>query len=152
MRTTLIFKGITESPDEKNWDDTTSLLAETLQNLCPETPTDTFIKQIERVHRTKPNTNKGKDRPIIAKFYDWKVSEKIKKCIIDKNKSADKNDKQIFVSQMYSQRMTERINEALKHRKTLLTSNPGMKMYVAYPTTLMGKNEHENKYKPIKTF
>ena len=90
MRTTLIFKGITESPDEKNLDNTTILLAETLHNPCPETPTDTFIKQIERAHRTKPNINKGKNR----------LSEKIKKCIIDKNKSADKNDKQIFVSQM----------------------------------------------------
>ena len=68
MRTTLIFKGITESPYEKNWDNTTSLLAETLHNLCPETPTDTFIKQIERAHRTKPNSNKGKNHPIIAKY------------------------------------------------------------------------------------
>ena len=103
MRTTLIFKGITESPEEKKLDETTSILAKTLHNVCPETPTDNFIELIEGAHRTKwPNTNKGKNRPIIAKFYDRKVSEEIKKCVIDENKSTDKNSKQISVSQMYS--------------------------------------------------
>ena len=76
-RKTLVFKGLKEEGKE-TWSNTKSLLSNVLAEVMEEDPGDTF-NWIERCHRSKPNKFKKGKRDIFAAFYDWNVSDAIRK-------------------------------------------------------------------------
>ena len=53
---------------------------------------------------------------------------------------------------MYSQKMTERMNNAKMYRRDKLTENPNCKVYIAYPAKVMYKSADNEKYRPLKQF
>ena len=153
LRTTLIFRGIPQKEDEKSWSNTTTTLANTLNKICPNDNVEEIIDTIERAHRAKKSENTGKNntsRPIIAKFSNWKFSEKFKSAIIKYNRNQPEHP--LYVSQMYSTKTTDRINDALKHRKELARQDSNLKMFVAYPATLMGRALNDQHYKVLQKF
>lgn len=146
LRTTLRFRGIPETPNEK-WTDTTNKLIESIQNICPTFTTSYLQDNIERAHRSSGD---GDNRTIIAKFSSWKASKAVKKHIIEYNKD---NQPSIFVTPMFSHALSKRINKALKHRKNLKETDDSFMMYVAYPAKLMRKKrDSDDKYELLKEF
>ena len=144
LRSTLIFKGIPEQTKE-SWSDTTNILINTLATLFDWDP-NTLTSDIERAHRgTREGKNTNKPRPIYVKFHSWRSSEDIKIMVIEANR---KKKTKIIVSQMYSRRVTESMNDKLKQRKELLETNGNWKMYVKYPGILMCRREGEGKFTP----
>ena len=155
LRCTLIFKGIMENEHETSYEATASILANTIAKIDPTLLPEDIIKNIDRAHRTAKNKNRNTvnsgPRPIIAKFLSWKYSQDIIKRIIQNNRSSTEN--KVFVTQMYSPRVTARINEALKYRKEILKHDNTKSMYVAYPAKLMGKDKGTKEpYKLVKSF
>jgi len=152
LRKTLIFRGIPEqkfqsssdstsagstSPSRargENWDDTATVLAETMSKTLPDTSIEQARKMVERCHRSKPNPKyRGTGpRPIFAAFTDWRNSELAKD-------SFRTNNETVFAEQKVGPRTTARRNMALKLRRTLLTEKRISKAYVAFPARLMAK-------------
>ena len=75
LRNTLIFRGIPLKPKE-TWEETTTILAETISKQIPDLNKEWIRETIERAHRSKTGSN------IIVKFVSWQDSEHIKNSII----------------------------------------------------------------------
>ena len=74
------------------------------------------------------------------------------KSLIHTNRDVNNGNK-VFVTQMYSPKLTARINEALKYRKDIISHDNTQAMFVAYPAKLMGKTKGtKDSYKMIKEF
>ena len=146
LRSTLIFKNIPENPAEKNWSDTTNTLVSLLSSLFNWNPTN-LSNDIERAHRGKEDDNHkrgtNKPRPIYVKFHSWKSSENVRKSVVDANRQGRTN---VIVSQMYSKKTTETMNEKLKLRKEIMRKEKNWKMFVKYPGVLYVKKPNENKF------
>ena len=83
----------------------------------PELDKDFITSKIERAHRVKRN-NYGTILPVIAKFSDWIFSEQVKSSFIKAAKDK-KDETSIIVSQMYSDALIKRRNNAKIKRKEL---------------------------------
>ena len=98
-----------------------------------------IIEKIGRAHKEKDNKS-GNNRPIIAKFTDWNISEEVKSCFMTAAKNG--NDQiPIIVFQMYKPALTMRCNEAMMKRK-----DQRIQTYVKHPTILMVKRPGETRY------
>ena len=150
LRKTLVFKGIPEKqypplqPDTPNqhqkkesWDDTESILAHKISEICENTTINQARDMIERCHRANENPNyKGQGpRVIFAAFYDWKQSEFVKE-EFRTNNVADRECK-IFAENKYGPLTTLRRNKAMQLRKTLKDNGTITRGYVAFPARLM---------------
>ena len=111
------------------------------------------IRYTERAHRvTSANRNPSATSAppfLVAKITNWGMSEKIKSAIIKANQEGKSA---VFVSQMYSESLTERRNAALKHRADLKEQDPSTQVYVKFPAILMIKRTGERKYSLDKEF
>ena len=145
LRKTLIFINIQkEEEGEKSWNEVKHHLATQLGGFM-DVNVDEITKQIERAHRGKPNKNTdiSKPLPIFAKFHDWEFAENVKSSIIHANQSKNTS---ILVSQMFSDKLTERRNQAIKERRDLRKKDPNIKAYIKYPADLMMKTNDKDKY------
>ena len=132
LRSTLIFRGIPQHKEDKEtWDQTTTILANSLKSILPELSEEGIKLKIERAHRAKSSTN------IIAKFTSWRDSESIKSLLISYNRKAQDKSKLFYVSQMYSKEVTTIRDQALKLRKELIQTNKNYNYIVTYPAKLM---------------
>ena len=143
LRQTLIFKGIPEGPNEKNWADTRTLLAKTIATSV-NTHEEYAIAMLNRVHRGRPNPRKQGKRDIYANLYHWDQCELL---LQDFRKLNINGQSSVRVEYKYGPRTTWRRNQALIRRKELKESGEIVSGYVAYPARLMvkrpgtGKNE-----------
>ena len=141
MRSTLIFKGIEESAEEKSWEDTEQILYKKLREADPQFPD--FA--IERCHRGHTKKNSQGPRDIICRFLNWKISEKVKQVFTIKN-NRDRSFK-VYAGQKYGPLTTARRNLAMVERKRLLANGEAAKAYVAYPAKLMvAVSKKDSKY------
>ena len=149
LRQTMVFRNIPENKDvEKSWDDTTSIIAEKIADLCDVT-VEEAEGMINRCHRGgKPEQNgasKQKYRPIHANFFSWKDCENI----ISKARSPDAH---LNVDYKYGPLTTERRNLALAKRKELKREGKLTTAFLKFPAVLMGKGPGDTKYREIENF
>ena len=112
-----------------------------------------ITKNIERAHRVttanrKPSATSAPPF-LVAKITNWNMSEKIKSAIIKANQDGKSP---VFVWQMYSKALRERINAALKYRADLKEQDPSIQGYVKFPATIMIKHTGERKHSLEKEF
>ena len=112
LRTTLIFRNISKTQNEKSWEDTKETLANQILKVIPNFSENGVYYNIERAHRQPLNQNsksKYKTPVNIAKFANWSFSEKVKSGFIEASRNGNT---QTMVSQMYSKNSA---NEETKH-------------------------------------
>lgn len=127
IKSTLIFKNIDEKPD-KFCETTSKQLAELL------TSEVNFLyiyeelnMQVSRTHRgiksdvTQTNNRVLGPKHIFAQFVNWRVVEGVCNKVIHLNI-------QRIVSQMFSQKLTERMSSVLKYRREYITNNPNVQI------------------------
>ena len=83
--------------------------------------------------------------PIIAKFIEWRFTEEIKTSFIKAAKNP-RNNQIVYVSQVYSPAVTNRLNEYMKVHKQLTNEDKQIQTYVKFPFILMVKKPEETKY------
>ena len=103
-----------------------------------EDPEDTF-NWIERCHRSKPNKFKKGKRDIFAAFYDWNISDAIRKKFRYNGTKSDSNYNHVVVDQKFGSDTTWRRDQALLERKKLKQQNKIFSGHVEYPAKLMVK-------------
>lgn len=149
MRSTLIFKGIKDEPNE-SWENTEQILTEVIVRHL-KMNANNVADMLERVHRGKTSSERNGPPYIFAKFYSWKDSEQVKTGFADANRTHPKM--QIRVEQMYSKLVTARRNTAMLARKQLLLDGTITNGYLSYPATLMvKKSKTEKQYKRFKSY
>ena len=144
MRKTLIFKNVNEE-DNESWNDTERIIIDLVNRHLKIDLTD----KIERVHRTEKKlththgqpANKG--RYIFCKLANWKVSEMVKEGF--KNLNIKNPNLRISVTQMFSKDVTEKRNNAMKLRKTLIAEKKIVKAHLVFPAKLMVKRNGDSK-------
>ena len=168
LRKTLVFKGIPEKTfrDEsalnadgtpksrsENWDDTASILAETIAKALEDTTYDDAFNMVERCHRGAVNSRyKGTaPRPIFAAFLDWRDSERVKEAFRKNNANNNSNTK-VFCENKFGPRTTVRRNLALKERKQLIENGQISNGYISHPARLMARETRGGKYKLWRDF
>ena len=152
LRTTLIFRNISKTQNEKSWEDTKETLANQILKVIPDFSENEVYYNIERAHKQPLNQNsksKYKTPVIIPKVANWSFPEKVKSGFIEALRN---RDTQAMVSQMYSKKLSERKNKALEYRKELKQKNPTIQAYIKYPAILMIKKGTDNKYRTEKEF
>ena len=162
MRSTLVFKNITKSRNEKNWQNTTDTLIGEIKKVLPEDSFEKIDANISRAHRGKEKEEENSENtaerhayqtpePIFANFVNWRYAERVKEKFIEASR---KKQTKIIVSNLHSKKLQTRINEALKLRRELLEDRECNKqLFVKYPADLMGKTKNTNeKYKLVKRF
>ena len=105
-----------------------------------------LLHDIERAHRPTKFDKKGKSPPpILIKFANWKCSESFQKEIIASNKTGKTK---LSVSQMYSKRITQKMEETQKIKAAFKkdTDKRTWKTYIKYPGTFMVKKLDDTKY------
>ena len=149
MRETLIFGGV--NGVEKSWEETKTNLAKLLTKLeekkvehkADRYSFDDFYYGIVRAHRGA----KGKyERQIYAKFSSQQMVEHIKTlAFVDKN---------IFINQMRSPLINERLYNGRKHIRLLKADNESKtwKMFMNDRCQLMHKKDGADKYTVLKQF
>ena len=150
MRETLIFSGIGGS--DKAWDDTKNILADTLTKLEKKKVTkaqdryefDDFFHGIVRAHRG------GKGRKGENNIYTKYSSQEL----VDHIKTLSFVSREIFINQMHSPMVNERIYKGRQLIKTLKVSDASKswKMYMNDRCQLMHKKPGEEKYTLYKQF
>ena len=157
LRSTLVFKGIPESPDERKgqkgaWDATRAVLSETLSKHIPSLSPEAGSSMFERIHRGKANKFSANKRKIYARAFDWNMTEKIKRDL----RQANINDKSLnlYCDQMYGPRTTFRRNLALERRRNLKKDKKIVSGFVGYPAKLFVKytNNRDEKYSMLEDF
>ena len=83
-----------------------------------------------------PFSQHNKVPPIIAKFTDWTFTEEIKISFIKRAKNS-RNNHIVYVSQMYSQAVSNRCNEAMKVCKQLINEDKKILAHVKFPAILI---------------
>lgn len=170
LRKTLIFKGISEDPDDEQlhnnsnnshkkdtetWNDTERKLAKAIAEITGSEVAN-CKRWIERCHRAAPRKTKdGRQRPgprpIFAAFYDWKDSEYVKDEFLKNNISHKAS--RIYAEQKYGPLTSNRRNQALVIRKQLKAAGTIQSGYVTYAAKLMVKGPGEGtKYYLYKDF
>ena len=150
MRETLLFTGV--DGNEKTWDETKDKLARTLAKLERKKVVeseeryseDDFFDGIVRAHRGgkgKKDANK-----IFAKFTSQQM--------VDHIKTLSHADKNIFINQMHSPMVNQRLFDGRKLIKTLKGSDASKhwKLYMNDRCQLMCKRPGEDKYVVYKQF
>ena len=165
LRKTLVFKGIPENkfnddatslnPDgspkmrPENWDDTATILAESISEALDNTSVDQARKLVERCHRgaVNPRYHGTAPRPIFAAFADWRDSERVKEAMRKIN--INNTDSKVYCENKFGPRTTVRRNLALKERKRLIAEGTIFNGYVSHPARLMAKDSRAkgDKYK-----
>ena len=150
MRETLIFSGI--GGTEKTWDETKKTLAKTLESLEKKKVTnadDRYTRQdfsyaIVRAHRG--GKGKKNENNVYAKFNSQELVDHIKTLAF-----ADKN---IFINQMHSPKVNERLYKGRQLIKTLKASaaSKTWKLYMNDRCQLMCKKPGEERYIVYKQF
>ena len=150
LRNTLIFKGIPEKHRE-SWQQSEDLLVEAIENVG--IAREDAVDMIERAHRganTKKQNDNNSPRPIYARFYSWKDSERVKSLFIGNIGSGSK----IFAEQKYGPLTMKRRNLALIRRKSLKSEGKITRAFIKFPAKLMAKlsNDPHEKYQCIEDF
>ena len=150
MRETLIFTGIGGS--DRKWDETKKILADTLTKLEKKKITDAderyefdgFFDGIVRAHRGGKGS-KGENN-IYAKFSSQEL--------VDHIKTLSLVNRDIFINQMHSPMVNERLFKGRQLIKTLKGSDASKswKMYMNDRCQLMYKRPGEDKYVMYKQF
>ena len=114
----------------------------------------TVHKTIVRAHRAKFNPSrdprKNGPRPIFVKFdRDDTASSYLQKSI---KREIGKGGGGVRIKKQFTQKLQSRIDEALKHRRTLLTNKAVTNAYVDYPAVLKGKYTGTNEFVTIQTY
>ena len=118
LRKTLIFKNIKHQINKNSWSDTKTILIDEISKVLTEASKEEIATNIERAHRVQNNSetrNRSHNTQpyLVAKIANWEFSKRIKSTFIVKNQNGSSR---VFVSQMYSNSLTLRRNQALKHR------------------------------------
>ena len=125
-------------------DKTSKTLATYLSKINKSKKYQDIIKDIDRAHRSKKQSEEKKDepRPIFVKFTSWKNAQLYKSFVVKNNKYLKSKGKSVtvFVDQMYSQNVSERRKQAFEARKKLREEGENTKTFVKYPATLMKQN------------
>ena len=150
MRETLIFTGISGS--EKSWDETKNKLAQTLAKLEKKKVAekddqytyDDFYEGIVRAHRGGKG-QKGENK-IFAKFSSQQI--------VDHVKTLSLGIKDIYINQMHSPMVNERLYNGRKLIKTLKASaaSKTWKMHMNDRCQLMHKKPGDDRYVMYKQF
>ena len=147
LRQTLVVRRLKESDDEKQWEDTTNLVAKEFADLL-EVDFDTAKQSINRCHRggsKKFYDRKGRVRPIFIAMMRWDACEALIK--------AAKEKKPAFsIDYKYGPMTTLRRNQALKLRKSLKAEGKIDKGFIKFPAMLMGKKTTDSNYELIHDF
>ena len=147
LRKTLVFRNITENPNEKSWADTDNLLSKTIAKQLDMHKEDTY-EMIDRCHRggdKKYYDQEGKTRPIFAAMISWKDCEEI----IEKFRTSNTR---VMVDYKFGPRTTIRRNQALKRRIDLKSDGTIDQGYIQFPARLMGRKNGDAYYKLIEDF
>ena len=147
MRDTLVIRGIAET-EKETWKETSVNLINYIAQISTLSKDD-IEYNVDRAHRGKAtNPNRKDPRPIFVKFNTWKFAQEVMYLIIDSNKQRKSN---VFVSQLYCEATTEKMNAALKMRKELIKLHPDTEMFVKYPGILLcRKRGSKEQYIPYK--
>ena len=155
MRCNLVFLGLEET-ETRGQVATKDIVSEFIfNNLHKETDNVTLqgIKQtIVRAHRGKPTSGERKrPRAIYVKFNrDDTAAMVLQQSIKMKASSSG-----VSVRPQHTKSLQDRINNALVHRRQLLSQGSIVKAYVEYPATLKGvlsSSSNPNEYSVIKSF
>ena len=119
MQSKLIFRGVTENEQSDAWEDVARHLVSLLSNRL-NLNYDELDLQLSRAHKTPKTTENNDTRTIFAAFVDWRYADDIRKRMIRLH--AQRKSK-ITVSQMFSNDLTQRQNEALKKEKKYFRSH-----------------------------
>lgn len=149
LRQTLVFRHIPENKEaEKNWDDTTNIIAGKIASLCDVSAVEAKA-MINRCHRggnpKHYDARKQKFRPIYANLFSWQNCEKILL-------NARSPDSHVYVDYKYGPMTTERRNLAMAKRKELKKDGTLTKAFVKFPAVLMGIPRGEERYREIENF
>ena len=147
MRNTLVFKNVPKTVKEKSWNDTQNVLSSTVAKALKVKP-ETIAKVFERVHRGRDRKDGGPPH-IFAKVFNWNDSERLKSDIRDLN---IKKKTSIHCEQKYGPRTTNRRNQALVLRRSLLNDGKIAQGFVKFPAVLMVKAVGESVYKEHHNF
>ena len=106
--------------------------------------------QISRAHRPLKSEDNSNCQPIFAQFVSWRYTDEIRRKLIQLQ--ATRKSK-ITVSQMPSEELTQRRNNASKRRKEMLQQSNDLIIYLLYRSRLTVRKRNSRKmYKQIKVF
>ena len=126
---------------KETWDDTERLLAEFLSANTTQS-VDAWLGKITRGHRGKSTS---KSNVIHVLFRNWKWAQEVRELFRQKQGKINN----IFCLDKFSINTQERRNYAHAKRDTYRKANPGTKLWIKYPATLMAKHVGEEKYTAI---
>ena len=142
LRKTLVFYGVPETNEEKDWKATDSLLSKKLSDVL-EVDISTAENMIDRCHRGGKKVQ-GKPRRIFAAMKNWKDCETIIKSFRQKRAG--------IVDHKFGPLTTRRRQLALKKRYELKNSGQSVSGFLAYPARLMGRKDANSGYELIEDF
>ena len=148
MRDTLTIHHLPLQPNiprgkKETWEQTEVLLATFLSENTNQSP-DEWLNKITRAHRGKPTS---KSNVIHVCFRNWKHAQEVREMF----RKAQGKIGNIFALDKFSNNTQERRNKCQTKRDAYRKDNPGVKLWIRYPATLMAKHDGEEKYKPIFT-
>ena len=153
MRSTLIFKNIHEEK-KLTWEGSARVLG---QFACKKLNMNSTYEEINifisRVHKCRKylskNYHKG-SKPLFSQFTNCRFEEEICTKIINLTSKRRLN---VYVSQPISKELTETTNEALKHIKQLLETEPQLTVTLDYTAVLRNRPKgSRSKWKVSKHF
>ena len=147
LRQTLVVRRLKETEGEKQWEDTTNLVAKEFADLL-EIDFDAAKQSINRCHRggsKKYYDKKGRVRPIYIAMMRWDSCEALIKAAKEKKPT-------FFIDYKYGPLTTIRRNQALKMRKALKAEGKIDMGFIKFPAILMGKKAADKSYEVIHDF
>ena len=157
MRSTFVFKNISEEPNE-TWEYTYHILSNFTTAKLDLSYTKEFIDSIisrahhrvEKEERNNDHQHQWGNKPIFVQFVNWHIAEEIKSKVIQLN--AQKR-KKVVVNQMYLKVLTIRRNNALQRWHEIFEENGSIQIKLVYPAILKFKNKGpKNKWETLDVF
>ena len=127
----------------ETWDQTEALLAAFLSEHTNQS-VEEWLAKITRGHRGKPTS---KSNVIHVCFRNWKFAQEVRELF----RKAQGKIGNIFALDKFSNNTQERRNKCQAKRDSYRKENPGVKLWIRYPATLMAKHVGDDGYKPIFT-
>ena len=145
----MIFRGVPEREQSDSWEVVSRYLSE---YLAKKLAMDLYEMdmQVSRAHRTPKSVYDNNCRPIFVQFVNWHYAKNIRKKLIGIHTS---KKPKATVSQMFSERLTNRTNQSLLRRKEIIKESPDLSVFLHFPAKFMGRKRHSReKYKLLEEF
>ena len=143
----MIFRGVPEREESDSWEVVSRYLSE---YLAKKLAMDLYEMdmQVSRAHHTPKSVYDNNQ--YLYSLLTGTTQKNIRKKLIGIHTS---KKPKMTVSQMFSERLTNRRNQSLLRRKEIIKESPYLSVFLHFPAKFMGRKRHSReKYKLLEEF